>query len=266
MAKIQLIIVFLVSVLLVSSWVPTSLCAKKPVSVAKKEDVPYIRCQVCEKLATNLYRQVKMKEAQIAPKKITEFQIIEIAENVCDLNKEEANWIKRIDIVEKGDRLKLVEQDTEGQCNSECKTIERACDGHFGLHAFVDFTEYCIYLDSKSFKLDVYLDSFQVMGYSDTDVAEYLFKKPRIESLVNYLCKNLTKACSSKPPPVPKDRTPGEPFVPKSSKEAEMERMLRSMEGMPGASRRKMYSEDDLWTMQNYENEDADEDFDEYED
>lgn len=50
-----------------------------------------------------------------------------------------------------------------------------------------------------------YFDILQVMGYSDTDVAEYLFKnKPRIESLVSFLCKDLTGACSRKPPPVPK--------------------------------------------------------------
>lgn len=43
------------------------------------------------------------------------------------------------------------------------------------------------------------------MGYSDTDVAEYLYSsKPKIDSLVNYLCKDLTKSCSTKPPPVPK--------------------------------------------------------------
>lgn len=43
------------------------------------------------------------------------------------------------------------------------------------------------------------------MDYSDTDVAEYIFTaKPQTDSLVNYLCKDLTKACNKKPPPVPK--------------------------------------------------------------
>lgn len=47
--------------------------------------------------------------------------------------------------------------------------------------------------------------NLQVIGYSDTDVAEYLYNsKPDIDSLRNYLCKDLTKACSTKPPPVPK--------------------------------------------------------------
>ncbi|OVA11776.1 Saposin B [Macleaya cordata] len=228
MEKIKSVFVLLLSALLISSWVPISYSAKKPVFIARKEDIPYIKCQVCEKLATQLYQQVNKKQSQISPKKVTEFQIIEIAENVCNLKKEEADWILRIDIVEKGDKLELVEHDTEGQCNSECKTIERACQ--------------------------------EVMDFSDTDVAEYMYKsKPQIDSLVNYLCNDLTKACSVKPPLLPKDRAPGEPFIPKSSKEAEMEKILRSMQGMPGAPGMKMYSKDDLLNN-NFGDEDADED------
>lgn len=49
------------------------------------------------------------------------------------------------------------------------------------------------------------VSTLQVLGYSDTDVAEYLYSsQPHIDSLVNFLCKDLTKACSTKPPPVPK--------------------------------------------------------------
>ncbi|XP_059634856.1 uncharacterized protein LOC132277126 [Cornus florida] len=226
MAKIDQIVVLLISLVIISSWVPISHCAKKPVMVARREDIPYIKCQVCEKLAQHLYLQVQTKQDQISPKKISEYEIIEIAENICNLKKQEADWILKIDIVEQGDRLELVEQDSEGQCNSECKTIERACQ--------------------------------EVMGYSDTDVAEYLYKnKPQKDSLVNYLCNDLTKACSTKPPPVPKDRSPGEAFVPKSAKEAEMEKIMKSMEGMPGAPGMQMYSREDLMN-QNFGGEDAD--------
>ncbi|XP_019447990.1 PREDICTED: nucleophosmin isoform X2 [Lupinus angustifolius] len=211
----------------VSLVVSISHCSKKPVGIARKEDIPYIKCQVCEKLGKELHQQVQKKQAEISPKKISEYQIIEITENSCNLKKSEADWILRIDIVEKGDRLELVEQDSEGQCNSECKTIERACQ--------------------------------EVLGYSDTDVAEYLYKsKPNVDSLRNYLCKDLTKTCSTNPPPVPKDRTPGEPFVAKSDKEAEMEKILKSMEGMPGAPGMKMYSRDELMNMKNFGDEDAD--------
>ncbi|CAL5442880.1 unnamed protein product [Camellia sinensis] len=231
MARIDGMVVLVLAALVVSTWVPMSHCSKKPVGAARKEDIPYIKCQVCEKLANQLYQQVLAKQAQISPKKISEYQIIDIAENLCNLKKQEADWILKIDIVEQGDKLVLVEQDSEGQCNSKCKTIERACE--------------------------------EVMGYSDTDVAEYLYqKKPQIDSLTHFFCNDLSKACSVKPPPVPKNRTPGEPFVPKSAKEAEMEKMLKSMEGMPGAPGMKMYSREDLMNMKNFGSEDADEDDD----
>ncbi|MQM04111.1 hypothetical protein Taro_036907 [Colocasia esculenta] len=213
----QVLVLLGASLLLLLSRLPPTLGApnKKAVAAARKEDIPFIRCQVCEKIAHQLHHQVKKKEAQISPKKISELQIIEIAENVCDLKKEEADWLLRIDIVETSDALELVEQESEGQCNSECKTLERACQ--------------------------------EVMGYSDTDVAEYMYtSKPSLDSLVKFLCRDLTKSCLTKPPPVPKDRVPGEPFVPKSSKDAEMEKILRSMEGMPGAPSMKMYSREDL--------------------
>ncbi|GAB2281322.1 hypothetical protein Dimus_015920 [Dionaea muscipula] len=171
----------------------------KQAGAARKADIPYIKCQVCEKLASELLHQVQQMQAQSAPKKISEYQIIEIAENICNLKKEEADWILKIDIVEEGDKLKLVDQESEGQCNTECKTIERACQ--------------------------------EVIGYSDTDVAEYLYKgKLPLNTFVNLLCKNLTEACRTVPPPVPKDRIPGEPFIPKPTKEAEMDKLLRSME------------------------------------
>ncbi|OAY83961.1 uncharacterized protein LOC109710192 [Ananas comosus] len=211
---------------------PSALAApKKPIaSAARREDVPFIKCQVCERIAQQIHDQVQNKEAQISPKKVSEYQIIEIAENVCNLKKQEADWILQIDIVEKGDKLELVDQGVEGQCNSECKTIERACQ--------------------------------EVMGYADTDVAEFFYKKrPSVDELRKYLCNDLSKACSIKPLPVPKDRIPGEPFLPKPSKDAEMEKILRSMGDLPGAPNMKMYSRDDLMNN-NFGDEEADEDED----
>ncbi|KAJ6355655.1 hypothetical protein OIU77_006107 [Salix suchowensis] len=232
MAMIKQTVVVLVA--LSAVWIPVSDSAKtdKPVIVARKDDIPYIKCQVCEKVASQLYRQVQKKQDQISPQKISEYQVIEIAEKVCNLKKEEADWIMKLDIMEQGDKLELIEQETEGQCNSECKTIEQTCQ--------------------------------QVMDYVDTDIAEYIFTtKPQIDLLVKHLCKDLTNSCSKKPPPVPKNRIPGEPFVPKPSKEAEMEKIMRSMEGMPGAPGMKMYSREELMGMNNFGNEDAEDEDDE---
>ncbi|CAH9143414.1 unnamed protein product [Cuscuta epithymum] len=215
----------LLSAAVISS--PISVCAKKV--MARKEDIPYIKCQVCEMLAYQLYHQVQRKKAAISPKKISEYQIIEISESVCNLKKQEADWILKIDIVEEGDRLALIEQDSEGQCNSECKTVERACQ--------------------------------EVMDYSDTDVAEYLYKNnPELDSLLNFLCKDLSKACSRMPPPVPKDRAPGEPFLPKPPKDAELENILKAMQSMPGAPSVEVYSGDEL--NQNFGDSDDDDEID----
>ncbi|GKB72117.1 hypothetical protein Tco_0933529 [Tanacetum coccineum] len=85
-----------------------------------------------------------------------------------------------------------------------------------------------------------------VIGYYDTDVAEFFYKmKPQLSSLVNYLYKDLSEACSTKPPSVPKGRAHEEPCAAKSAKETKMEKMLRSMEGMPGAPDMRMYSKEE---------------------
>lgn len=39
---------------------------------------------------------------------ISEYDIIEISENVCNLKKQEADWMLKIDIVEQGDRLEVM--------------------------------------------------------------------------------------------------------------------------------------------------------------
>lgn len=69
-AKMKSLLFVVVSVLLVSAWIPVSRCSKKPVMGARKEDIPYIKCQVCEKLAAQLYHQVQKKQAEISPKKV----------------------------------------------------------------------------------------------------------------------------------------------------------------------------------------------------
>lgn len=38
---------------------------------------------------------------------MSELEIIEIVENVCNLKKQEADWILQIDIVEKGAKLEV---------------------------------------------------------------------------------------------------------------------------------------------------------------
>lgn len=58
---------------------------------------------------------------------------------------------------------------------------------------------------SRLLKCSMYICLMQVVGFSDTDIAEYIYaRRPQVDSLVNYLCKDLTKSCSKNPPAVPK--------------------------------------------------------------
>ncbi|KAL3744790.1 hypothetical protein ACJRO7_013972 [Eucalyptus globulus] len=229
MAKNHAAPALVLCLILVSTSMPTSECSSIPAPVAQDEDVQYIKCQVCEKLASQLYCQVQSKRAEISPQKITEQQITEIAKNLCNSEKKEAVWIRKIDIVEQGNKLKLEEQDGEGYCNSECKTLQKACE------------EVLKELD------DIYL--------------EYLIKtNPRIDGMVDFLCGNVTDACIFDPPPIPKDRTPGEAFMPKPSEEADVERNAKSStESTPGAPCTNMYSTDESPNAKNSGEEDKDE-------
>ena len=67
----QVLLAIVTIMLLTAALLPVSECAKKPLTSARKEDIPYIKCQVCEKLASELYNQVQSKQSQIAPKKVT---------------------------------------------------------------------------------------------------------------------------------------------------------------------------------------------------
>eukprot|EP00252_Welwitschia_mirabilis_P015011 TRINITY_DN33116_c0_g1_i1.p1 TRINITY_DN33116_c0_g1~~TRINITY_DN33116_c0_g1_i1.p1 ORF type:complete len:303 (-),score=64.93 TRINITY_DN33116_c0_g1_i1:358-1266(-) len=201
---------------------------KKPSTTARKGDIPFIKCGVCNQIAEQLFRQISKKQSKIAPKQLAEYEIIEVTENICNMKREEGDWVLHLDIVEDGDKLTLVEHEEEGECNSECKTIERACQ--------------------------------EVMGYYDTDVAEFLYKGvPEVSILSKFLCNDLSKVCSVRTPPVPRERIPGEAFIPKPSKDAEMEKILRSMSDMPGASNMKMYSKEDIMNMKGFGNEDDEE-------
>eukprot|EP00250_Pteridium_aquilinum_P012013 c20453_g1_i1 orf=97-1122(+) len=209
--------------------------SKSAPAVARKEDIKYIKCAVCNEIAKELSRQVNKKRSEAAPKQLSEYQIIELAENICNMKRSEGDWILHEDIVEQGDKLVLVEQKEEGECKTECKTIEKACQ--------------------------------EVIGYHDTDVAEFMFKGAvQVDDLSKFLCKDLSKACLGKIPSVPKDRMPGEVFTPKSSKDAEIERIMRSMGDMPGAPGMKVYSKDELMNgMPKFNGDDDDEDEDDEE-
>ncbi|MCD7454150.1 hypothetical protein HAX54_023632 [Datura stramonium] len=72
MAKFDKVVaLLLLSFTVITIWLPIVHCSKKAVGVARKEDIPFIKCQVCEKLAYQLYHQVQNKQAEISPRQVT---------------------------------------------------------------------------------------------------------------------------------------------------------------------------------------------------
>ncbi|RZR80748.1 hypothetical protein BHM03_00006823, partial [Ensete ventricosum] len=239
MAKLSkgLFVLSFLFVLLAS--VPVSLSSqKKASSAARREDIPYIKCQVCEKVAHQIYHQVMDKEAQVSPKKVgilnprsvSEFQIIEIAENICNLKKEQADWMLQIDIVEKGDRLQVCKQLVD-----LIPLIYVLCSN--------------LYLRSDWLTPDIVLTYSSLLNKGSKGCATRNVRPLNVLAKRSYF----------------NDRLPGDPFLAKPSKEAEMEKMLRSMEGIPGAPSMKMYSREDLM-KNNFGDEQSDDDDDDDDD
>ncbi|RWW03378.1 hypothetical protein GW17_00033462, partial [Ensete ventricosum] len=343
MAKLSngLFVLSFLFVLLAS--VPVSLSSqKKASSAARREDIPYIKCQVCEKVAHQIYHQVMDKEAQVSPKKVSEFQIIEIAENICNLKKEQADWMLQIDIVEKGDRLQVCKQLVDlipliyvlcsnlylrsdwltpdivltyssllNKGSKGCATrnvrplnvlakrsyfnimfvkLSRLAKGeeeedeadadalHLRRHRSVTASALTT-MQGRATQLDIYVG------------ANANVERRRPSHIVVGVNANAERRCSTSmstptqmhhPLPLPYlslllfllihngyprplDRLPGDPFLAKPSKEAEMEKMLRSMEGIPGAPSMKMYSREDLM-KNNFGDEQSDDDDDDDDD
>ncbi|KAL0028267.1 hypothetical protein WJX79_006072 [Trebouxia sp. C0005] len=178
----------------------------KPPAKPVKSDIKYIKCQVCEHLAKNAYRQVQDLKKTVKPnKKLDEMAVIELMEHITDPTKDQGEWVAKIDLVESGDKLLVQEQDQLGDCGVECKTVQRAAE--------------------------------DIVGDRDTDLAEELWKlKMNRAQFTNWLCRSLTSSCKGKVPKLPADRQPGPPFTVLDEQQAQLQKMMAGMkeQGMGG--------------------------------
>ena len=55
-------------------------------------------------------------------------------ERITDPTKEQGEWIAKVDLVESGDQLQVVEQSQLGDCGVECKTVQKAAEEIVGDH------------------------------------------------------------------------------------------------------------------------------------
>uniref|UniRef100_A0A383WPZ6 Saposin B-type domain-containing protein n=1 Tax=Tetradesmus obliquus TaxID=3088 RepID=A0A383WPZ6_TETOB len=187
---------------------------EQPKAAAVVSDVKYIKCGVCEALMKQATRKVKAMRGELKPgQRVDESAIIENLELACNPAKPDGAWITHYDMVEDGDRIKLVDTQQASKCNTECATIARACS--------------------------------QVTDSLDlSDLSEALYSGKSRSALTQLACYEMSNACRVKPPPVPKDRAPGPAHTPMSAGEAEREAMMARMKaaGLGG----QMYNREDL--------------------
>lgn len=103
-----------------------------------RSDLPHIRCAVCEEVASSLIDQSQAAHTAAAYKqrnakkkgsgKASEDVIGEIVESICDEKKKAGGWIKHLDVVQRGGKLRLDKYQTEGYCRRECRTIKTSCE------------------------------------------------------------------------------------------------------------------------------------------
>lgn len=174
---------------------------KEKKAEARKEDVKYIQCQVCEAMVKQAQRSLKTLNEGAPGGKVKEDVILDNLEKMCDPDLDEGDWISMIDIVEDGDKLKLVDTHQIGKCTEECRTIARSCQM-----------------------------IAEEMDLTELSSALYLGNKNRAQ-LTNSICYEETRVCRGKPGPLPKDRIPGGPHQPLSEAEISTRNMMRSMKG-----------------------------------
>jgi len=201
-----------------------------PKPPASKADLPLIRCQVCEAVVKQAREVVKTLRAEVKPgKKLSEGDILEKLEKLCDPDTDEGEWVGRFDLVEDGDRLVLKDMGKLGECGTECRTVARACA--------------------------------QVLEGADlTEVSELLYAGRKRADLSQALCYSGSGACAKKAPAMPKDRPAGPKFKALTDEAAQHAKLMRSLKasGLSGQMYDRASLQDEMTQMQD-EFEDDDE-------
>lgn len=97
-----------------------------------KIDSNLISCDVCNYLMDGLYAEASIQRKSAPYQKLDEESIQDLVSAICQSNKKEGEWMRKLDIVQKktdnGIVLELVQPGGISKCKEECKTISQACD------------------------------------------------------------------------------------------------------------------------------------------
>lgn len=191
---------------------------KKEKYHAIKEDLPYIRCETCQKAVKYLFGKTQEMRGG-GTKKLDEDKLIDMVEKSCNPDKEEGSWISKFDLIEKNGELRLAEHADFGKCQRECQTISKACE--------------------------------ESVADVDTDLAELLWKdKLSLSKLINEVCYSMSSVCKGRQPKLKAgERKVDEKFQVLTEDEKKADEILKQMRGIPGMPGMEMYSREDIEKM-----------------
>lgn len=186
-------------------------------------DVPLILCDTCHFVA---------EAAAADPEPDSDISALDLVEALCAPANERGKWTRTIDLVEQRNRLRMVAQTGEQDCGVECATIALACEAVVDAAGGTEFADFLLKQAGRK------QEAKPRSGY---------FVDPKV--IDEWLCSKMGAAgvCDMPVPRIPKGRPVGPPFIKKSDKDIEMERILAKMGNMPGM---QLYSRDDIERMQ----------------
>ena len=194
------------------------------------EDLPYIKCEVCEKMAVEAYQKVTnlvraAPEAREAKRRFDAdpekgelgSKVEDLLTRMCDADNDgregrtaDGMWMSKLDIVKQGQALKLAQRGP-GHCRRECRTIAKACD-----------------------------DVLSIISDGDADLSEVLLGAARAGQsegmLRQRVCIKMAGVCKKGRVPLwPQGKArKNEEFKPKSEKEQKLDLLMATMKDAPG--------------------------------
>jgi hypothetical protein len=117
--------------------------AKSPLGYAQRQelfnsqlppDTPFILCDACKALVRRAYFLVSDRREKFKKSKVSEVQISDMMNNICNPRSEEGKWITEYAVIEPDDltrenlkKFVLKRMQSVGFCEESCWLVENAC-------------------------------------------------------------------------------------------------------------------------------------------
>lgn len=166
-------------------------------SKPRREDLPFIRCQACEALASQAWTVFSEMKAKETPGlQLKEAEVVDAIEKMGTSWRPEGHWLLKYHPVEEKGKLVLKDMGIAGNCGRDCRTVETAIQDLLDSH--------------------------------DTDMAEVLFsgKNKDMPEFSTWMCNEMSPVCKKTIPPLPTDRRPPGEFKPQTEAQARRDRVL----------------------------------------